>query len=93
MLFEQEQKLGFDSRLVVVLFLVFDKFDGDELLVFVVKALDDLAEGALSDDFDQLEPVGDVVSFLDPIVTFFIVKSVVDESLELCWFDLAGILG
>lgn len=61
--------------------------------MFVVKALDDLAEGALSDDLDQLEPVSDVVSFLDPVVPFFVVESVIHKSLELRRFDLTGVLG
>ena len=63
-----------------------------QLLVLVIKAFDHLAEGALTDDLDQLEAVSDMVSLLNTVVALLVVEAVVDESLELRRPDFAGIL-
>ena len=88
MLLEEEKKLGLHGCLVVVFLLILDKFDCHQFLVLVVQALDYLAKCALTDDFDQLESVCDVVAFLHAIVTLFIVKSVVDQSFKFRWLNL-----
>jgi len=74
--------------LIIIFFLVLDQLNGDQLLVLVIEALNDLAKGPLTDNFDELEAVGDVVSFLNAVVPFFVVKPVVDESFQLGGLDL-----
>ena len=61
--------------------------------MLVIKAFDNLAESALTDDLDELEAVGDVVSFLYSVVALLVVKTVVHESLELSGPDFASVLG
>jgi hypothetical protein len=89
---EQEEQLGFHRCLIIVFLLILDKFDGDQLLVLMVQALDNLSEGSLTDDLDQLEPVSDVVTFLNSVVPLFVIKAVIYKSLQLCRFDLVLIL-
>lgn len=60
--------------------------------MLVIEALDDLSEGSLADDFDQLEAVRDVVAFLDSIVALLIVVAVVYEALHVRRFDLLVVL-
>lgn len=78
--------------MVVVLLLVFDELDGNQFLVLVVKALDDLAKGAFTDDLDQLEPESDVVTLLNSVVAFLIIKAVVYQSLHVAGLDLVLVL-
>ena len=87
-LLQQEQQLRLDGCLIVILLLVLDQFDRYELLVLVVEAFDDLAEGTLSNDLDELEPERNVVALLDPVVAFLVVEAVVDESLHVARLDL-----
>ena len=87
MLFEKEKKFGFDSSLIVVFFLVLYQLDCDKLLVFVIKALDYLSECTFSNDFNKLESVCNMITFLHPIVPLFIIKTIIDKSFELCWFN------
>ena len=89
---EQEEQLGCHRCLIIVFLLILDKFDGDQLLVLMVQALDNLSEGSLTDDLDQLEPVSDVVTFLNSVVPLFVIKAVIYKSLQLCRFDLVLIL-
>lgn len=46
---EEEEQLGFNGCLIVVLFLVLDHLDGDHSFGLVVLALQDLAKSALAD--------------------------------------------
>ena len=86
-LFQEKQQLSFHRGLVVVLFLVLHELDCNQLLVLVVHALNDLAESAFTDNFDELVSVGNVIVFLDSVVAFIVVEPVVDQSLELGRFD------
>lgn len=90
--FQQKEQFGFDCCLVVIFLLVLDQFDGDKLFVFVVQALDDLPEGSLANNFNQLESECDVVTFLDSVIAFFVIKSVVNESLHITCLNLEFIL-
>lgn len=92
MLLEQEEQLGLDSGLIIVFLLVLDELDGYKLLVLVIQALDDLTEGALTDDLDQLEPVGDMVPFLNSVVPLFVVKAIIYKSFQLCRLDLGRVV-
>jgi hypothetical protein len=51
--------------------------------VLVVHALDDLTESSFTDDLDELISECDLVIFLDSVVAFFVIKAVVDKTLEL----------
>lgn len=77
---EEQQKLGFNCCLVVVLFLVFDEFDCNKLFVLVVHALDYLSESTLANHFDELVSKSDVVILLNSVVSFFIVESVIYQT-------------
>ena len=59
----------------------------------MVLALEDLAEGALSNQLDQLESVVYLVSRYDSVVTFTVVKAVIDEPFQLGWLILLVGLG
>lgn len=72
--------------------MVLDELDGHQLLVLVIETLDDLSEGSLADDLDELEAVRDVVAFLDAIVALLIVVAVVHEALHVRRLDLLVIL-
>ena len=58
----------------------------------MIETFDDLTKGAFSYNFDQLEPISDMVSFLYPVITLFVVKAIIDKSLELGRFYFACIL-
>jgi hypothetical protein len=58
----------------------------------MVQTFDYLAECALSDNFDQLESVRNVVSLLNSIITLFIIETIVDKSLKLGSLDLIFVL-
>ena len=89
---KEQQQLGFDSSLIVVFLLVFDKFDGDELLMFVVETFDNLSECTLANHLDKLEPISNMIIFLHPIVSFFVIEPIIDESLKFCSFDLCFVV-
>ena len=59
----------------------------------MVLALEDLAEGALSNQLDQLESVVYLVSRYDSVVTFTIIEAVIDEPFQLGWLILLVGLG
>ena len=60
--------------------------------MFMIKTFYDLSKGSLTNDFDQLESVGNVVSLLDTVVSLLIVKTIIDESLHIRWFYFLLIL-
>lgn len=80
-LLQQQKELGLDSGLIVVLFLIFYNFDRDRLLRLVIKALEDVSESALSDDFDVLVPVRNLVALLEPVIAFVIIETIIDQAL------------
>jgi len=81
MLFQQQQQLCLNCCLIVVLLLVFNQLNCHKLLVLVVQTLYYLSEGSFSDDFNKLEPVRNVVSFLYPVVSLLVIKSIIDQPL------------
>ena len=46
------------------------------------------AESSLSNLFDYFKPVSDLITHLQPIVTFRVVETIVDEPFELRWLVL-----
>ena len=60
--------------------------------MFMVKTFYDLSKGSLTNDFNQLESVGNMVTFLDTVVSLFIVKAIIDKSLHIWWFNFLLIL-
>ena len=60
--------------------------------MLMIKTLDYLTKCTLSNNFNKLEPIGDMVSLLYPIVALFVIKSIVDQSLKLGCLDLGGVL-
>ena len=82
-LLQQQQQFGLDCRLVVVLLLVLDELHRHQLLQLVVEALQHLAEGALANHLNYLEPKGNLVVGLHAVVPFVVVKSIVLNTLHL----------
>lgn len=60
--------------------------------MLVIKTLDYLTKCTFSDNFNKLEPIGDMISLLHSIVALFVIKSIVDQSLKLGCLDLGGVL-
>lgn len=69
------QDTQLDASLVLESFLVADNLDGDHLLLFVVEALQSLAETATANLLDYFVPVCEVVFHHNLVVTAFIVVS------------------
>jgi len=84
---EKQQQLSFYSCLIVILLLILDQLDCHELIVLVIQTLDDLAKRSFTDNFYQLEPIRDVVAFLNSVIAFLVIKAIVDEPLQLGGFD------
>lgn len=78
---EQKEQLGFHSSLIVVLLLVLDHLDRHHFARFVVLAFEHLAKRTLSDEFNILKSVADLITRNDAIVAFVVVEAIVDESL------------
>lgn len=82
-LFKQQKQLCLHSCLVVVLLLVFDHLDCNFDLVLVVKAFNHASECTFADLLYNLVPVADLVTCLQSIVAFLVIKPVVYETLKL----------
>ena len=61
-LLKKKEQLGLDSRLIVVLLLILHHLDGDHLLSLMILALENLAEGTLTNQLDQFEAITDLVA-------------------------------
>lgn len=48
--------------------------------MLVVQTFNDLTKSSFSNNFDQLVSIGDMVSLLDSVVTFFVVKTIIHKS-------------
>lgn len=68
--------------------MIFDHFDGDQLACFVIFALQNLAKCTFADKLKQLESVSDLVSSNYTVITFLVIKTVIDKSFQLCWLVL-----
>jgi hypothetical protein len=60
--------------------------------MFVIKTLYNLSKCSFSDNLNQLKSIGDVITLLDAVVTFLIVKAIIHKSLHVWWFDFLLIL-
>lgn len=63
--------------MLVQALLVSQDFEGHDLLLLVVPALEDLAEAAFADALLHLETVGDVVMRITDVLTLVVVKAAV----------------
>jgi hypothetical protein len=77
MLLQKHQNIQLHTRLVPILFLVFNHFHSDMALFFVVEAADSGTEGALAQVVLNLIPVSHMISDHDLVVTFIIVVAAV----------------
>ena len=91
-LLEKKEQLGLNRSLVVVFLLILDELDSHQLFILVVEAFNNLSESSFSYNFNELESESNMVSLLDTIVTFFVIKSVVDQSLHITCFYFVLIL-
>jgi len=87
-LFQKQKELGLNSCLVVVFLLVLYEFNSHKLFVLVIHARNNLSKCSLSDNFNQLIPVGDMVIFLNSVVAFFVVETVIYKSFKLSRLNL-----
>jgi len=71
------QDFNFDQPLLIESLLVSKDLQRNELLVFVVEALEDLAEAALAQSVRYFEPVSNVLAFLRNILILIVVESVI----------------
>lgn len=82
--FQKKKEFCFDCCLVVIFLLVFDKLDSNEFFMLMIHAFNDLAKGTFTYDFDKLISIGNMVIFLNPIVSFLIIKSIINKSFKFC---------
>ena len=92
-LLREEEEFGLNGRLVVVLLLILNKFHSHHLLGLVVETFEDLAEGALANLLDDLEPEANLVILRDPVVAVSIIVAVVNDPLGLGGVDLVFVGG
>jgi hypothetical protein len=76
--FKEEQEFGFDSCLVVILFLVFNKLNSDLSVGFVIYTFDYLPKSALANQLNVLETVRYLISINYSIIPFLIIKTVIN---------------
>lgn len=89
----KKKEFGFNGRLIIVLFLILNKFHSDHLFGLVVETFQDLTESALADLFDDLEPEAYLVILRYPVVAVSIIVAVVNDPLGLGGVDLVLIRG
>lgn len=92
-LLREEEEFGLNGRLVVVLLLILYKFHSHHLLGLVVETFEDLAEGALANLLDNLEPEANLVILRDPVVAVSVIVAVVNDPLGLGRVDLVLVGG
>jgi hypothetical protein len=46
--------------------------------MLMIKTFNDLSEGTLANYLNKLESVSNVIIFLDPIVSFFVIETVIN---------------
>jgi hypothetical protein len=87
-LLREEEEFGLNGRLVIVLLLILNKFHCHHLFGLVVETFEDLAESALANLLDDLEPEANLVILRDPVVAVSVIVVVVDDPLGLGGVDL-----
>lgn len=60
--------------------------------MLMIKTFNDLSECTLANYLNKLESVSNVIIFLDPIVSFFVIETVINESFKFCGFDFSFII-
>jgi hypothetical protein len=68
--------------LLVQTFLVSQDLKGDNLLVFMVKALEDLAEAALAQTAHDLVPVSKMVTLLADVFVLIVIETVIVDAVR-----------
>ena len=92
-LLREEEEFRLNGRLVVVLLLILNEFHSHNLLRLVVETFEDLAESALANLLDNLEPEANLVILRDPVVAVSVIVAVVDDPLGLGGVDLVLVGG
>ena len=72
-------------------FLVSEDFQGDVLLVFVVKTFEYLAEASLSEPVDNLKSIANVLAFLGNVLVLVVIESVVVHAIWCRWRPFGGL--
>ena len=83
-LLKQQEQLGLNCSLVIIFFLVLHQLYGNQLFMFMIQAFNYLTKSSLSNDFDKLVSVANVVPFLYLIVSLLIIKTIIHEPLKFC---------
>ena len=91
-LLQKKEQLGLNCSLVVVFLLILDEFNSHQLFILVVKTFNNLSKSSFSYNFNELESESNMVSLLNTIVAFFVIESVVDQSLHITCFYFVLIL-
>ena len=92
-LLREKKKFGFNGRLIVVLFLILNKFHSDHLLGLVVETFQDLTESSLANLLNDLEPEAYLIILRYPVVAISVIVTVVNDPLGLGRVDLVLIWG
>ena len=87
-LLREKKKFGFNGRLIVVLFLILNKFHSDHLLGLVVETFQDLTESSLANLLNDLEPEAYLIILRYPVVAISVIVTVVNDPLGLGRVDL-----
>lgn len=89
----KKKEFGFNGRLIVVLFLILNKFHSDHLLGLVVETFQDLTESALANLLNDLKSEAYLVILRDPVVAVSVIVAVVNDPLGLGGVDLVLVRG
>ena len=92
-LLREMEEFGLNGRLVIVLLLILNEFHSHHLLRLVVETFEDLAESALANLLNDLEPEANLVILRDPVVAVSVIVAVVDDPLGLGGVDLVLVGG
>lgn len=85
------QDPNLDLRCLGVLWNTADDLDGNISLVPIIETLDNFGKCALAHEFDDLEPLGDIVPNTEDVVTLFVIMTVLGCALALLPGPCTGI--
>jgi hypothetical protein len=77
---KKEKQFGFDSCLVVVFFLVFNKFNSHLSVGFVIYTFYYLPKSTLTNHLDVLETVRYLIPINYSIISFLVIETVINKS-------------
>ena len=79
----KKKKFGLNGRLIVIFLLILNEFHSNHRFGLVVKAFQDLSEGALANLLNNLESKAYLIVLRDSIVTICVIIAIVDDSFGL----------